>query len=143
MIYLNIFNLEIPPKVFLAKTSYKTSNDIFAEKPTVSFPAFDLSNNHIITFDSFTKDNPLSDFIDPENVMEVEFERFIESYDSAGIAVKILNRWIRGHCRKLGLIFDNRTKAYYYPKDANGEGLVNKTWKAPKKESTRSLQNQW
>ena len=138
-ISLNLFRLELPSKIYLGRTSYPTVDDIFAEKPSVSFPAFDLENGQICSFDEYTKGNPLSSFVVPDSVTSIDLAKFVENENSERTVIKILNRWIRQRCRKMGLVFDDRTKAYYYPKGANGEGLVTAKWKPKSKESEREL----
>lgn len=138
-IFLNLFSLDIPSRIHFAKTSYRTVNDIFAEKPNTPFPAFDLDNGQICSFNEYVKENPLSSFIVPHSAVSIDLEKFVESANNENTVMKILNRWIRSRCKKMGLVFDERTKAYYYPRDANGEGLVAAKWKALTKESTREL----
>jgi hypothetical protein len=138
--FLNIFKLEIPSRIHIAKTTYRSSTDIFAEKPDIAFPSFDLDlSGRICSFNDFTKENPLYDFISPNSVESIDLKTFVTNSDTQNIVIKILNRWIKAKCRKLGLFFDDRTKAYYYPKTDNEEGLVNAKWKAPVKESNREL----
>jgi hypothetical protein len=138
-IFLNIFELDVPSTINVAKTVYRTTNDIFVEKPNTSFPAFDLDGGKIRSFNEFTKENPLHSFILPDSVTSVNLKEFIENENNESTVIKILNRWIRNKCRKMGLMFDKRTYAYYYPRNANGEGLVTAKWKAPTKESCREL----
>ncbi|HEY4675489.1 MAG TPA: hypothetical protein VIH48_05495 [Candidatus Bathyarchaeia archaeon] len=138
-ISLNIFRLDVPSKIHIAKTMYRTADDIFAEKPNVLFPAFDLDNGQICSFNEYIKENPLSGFVVPDSVVSMNLEKFIENENNENIVIKILNRWIKSRCRKIGLVFNERTKAYYYPRNANGEGLVTVKWKAPTKESSREL----
>jgi hypothetical protein len=138
-IFLNLFSLDIPSRIHFAKTSYRTVNGIFAEKPNTPFPAFDLDNGQICSFNEYVKENPLSSFIVPHSAVSIDLEKFVESANNENTVIKILNRWIRSRCKKMGLVFDERTKAYYYPRDANGEGLVAAKWKALTKESTREL----
>lgn len=138
-IFLNIFRLGIPAKIYIAKTMYRTAPDVFAEKPDVPFPPFDLYKGQVYSLEEYVQENPLSGFVVPESVVSMELEKFVSDYDTTGIIIRILNRWIRSRCRKKGLVFDDRTKAYYYPKDANGEGLVSEKWKAPDRESSRLL----
>jgi hypothetical protein len=57
-IFLNLFSLDIPSRIHFAKTSYRTVNDIFAEKPNTPFPAFDLDNGQICSFNEYVKENP-------------------------------------------------------------------------------------
>lgn len=137
--FLNIFKLEIPSKIHVAETTYRTSNDIFAEKPNATFPAFDLDNGQVCSFDAFAEENPLSSFLVSGSVASINLEKFVEHESNESIVIKILNRWIRNRCRRMGLVFDGRTNAYYYPRNADGDGLVAVKWKAPTKESTREL----
>jgi hypothetical protein len=74
-----------------------------------------------------------------DSVESIDLKEFIFNSDTQNTIIKVLNRWIRSRCRKLGLIFDVRTKAYYYPKTDKEEGLVIAKWKAPAKESVREL----
>ena len=138
-IFLNLFRLDIPSKIHVAKTPYLTSGDIFAEKPSTKFPPHDLDNGQMCSFDDYTKDNPLSSFIVPDSAVSIDLDEFAKHDGNESIVIKILNRWIKSRCRKLGLVFDDRTKAYYYPRNFTEEGLVTATWKAPAKESTREL----
>jgi hypothetical protein len=138
-IFLNIFELDIPSKIYCAKTSYRDPKNIFNEKPLVFFPAFDLDNDLIWCFEEFGKDNPLIDFIKPDSIMELEVNQFFQRANAAATTVKILNRLVKSKCRKLGLKFDDRTKAHYYPKASNEDGVVAISWRAPTKESTREL----
>lgn len=138
-IFLNIFKLEVPSKISIARTTYQLSEAIFLEKPDVSFPAFDLYNGRICCFADMSKDNPLFDFIIPDSVEQVDLNSFATDRETQNTIIKILNRWVKAKCRKLGLIFDNRTKAYYYTKSEKEEGLITAKWKAPAKESTREL----
>jgi len=137
--FLNIFKLEIPSKIHVAETTYRASNEIFAEKPNATFPAFDLGNGQVCSFDAFVEENPLSSFIVSDSVVSINLEKFVEHENNESIVIKILNRWIKNRCRRMGLVFDERTNAHYYPRDANGDGLVTVKWKAPTKESTREL----
>jgi hypothetical protein len=138
-IFLNIFALEVPSKINIARTTYHSSDDIFVEKPDVSFPAFDLDNGRICCFNELIKENPLYDFVVPESVESIDLKTFVTNHETQNTVIKILNRWIKAKCRKMGLIFDNRTKAYYYSKTDKEDGLVSAKWKAPAKESTREL----
>lgn len=138
-IFFNIFKLDIPSQIFRAETPYRTSKNIFEEAPNLSFPAFDLDSGQLVSFNEFSKENPLFDFLIPETITSIDFEKFVEDKNNESVVVKILNRWIRSRCRKKGLFFDGRTKAYYYPRDNNGDGVVTAKWKAPTKESTREL----
>ena len=138
-IVLNLFHLDLPSKIQVAQTLYRKANDLFAEKPYVSFPAYDLDNGQIVTFDEFTKDNPLSSFIVKDSNVSFELQKFTENEDNKRIIIKILNRWIKNRCRKMGLEFDDRTRTYYYSKSDNGDGSVNVEWKAKSKNSNREL----
>lgn len=138
-IFLNLFRLSLPTKIHIGETLYQTADDMFDEKPGVSFPIFDLEDGRIRSFDEFTKENPLSSFISFDSATSVDLTNFVEDEDNERVVVKILNRWIRRRCRKIGLEFDLRSKAYYYPRDAKGDGLVTAKWKPKLKHSTREL----
>jgi hypothetical protein len=53
--FLNIFKLEVPSKINVARTSYRSSADLFIEKPAVIFPAFDLDNGRLCSFSELTR----------------------------------------------------------------------------------------
>lgn len=138
-IFLNLFHLLVPSRIHIAKTLYRTGNDLFSEKPNTSFPAFDLDNGLMCTFNEYAKESPLSDFVILESHTSIELSKFVENEQNERIVIKILNRWIKQRCRKRGLLFDDRTKAYYYPKASNGDGLVTAKWKPKNKDSIREL----
>jgi hypothetical protein len=111
---------------------------MFAEKPSVRFPFFDLENGRVLSFDEFRGGNPLIDFIQPDTITSVEVGSYIENHTEY-IITRTLNRWIRRRCRKKHLEFDERTKAYYYPRSKYGTGLVTAGWKPKLKFSVREL----
>lgn len=137
--FLNVFCLDLPSKIQIAKTLYRKANELFAEKPGVSFPAYHLDNGQIISFNEFTKDNPLSSFIVEDSPASIDLQKFTEKDDNDRIIIKILNRWIKNKCKRMGLEFDDRTRTYYYPRSSNGDGLVTVEWKAKFKNSSREL----
>ena len=138
-IFLNLFRFGLPSQIYVARTLYRTANDILAEKPGETLPIFDLNNGQLCSFNEFTSKNPLSSFIVPGSALSIHTEAFAENEDDEYTVIKILNRWIKRRCRKTGLEFDDRTKTYYYPKVENGTGLVSVSWKAPSRESTREI----
>ncbi len=138
-IFLNIFKLDVPSKINVATSMCLSSDAIFLEKPDVVFPAFDLNGGRLCCFSELTKDNPLFDFIAPDSVKQIDLQAFVNDRETQSVIIKILNRWVKAKCRKLGLIFDPRTKAYYYVRSEKDEGLITAKWKAPSRESIREL----
>lgn len=138
-IYLNLFRLDVPGKIHVGETLYRRADDIFAEMPGVSFPIFDLKDSQICSFDEYNEGNPLSSFVVPDSATSIDLATFIENGDNEHIVKKILNRWIKRKCRKVNLVFDLRTKTYYYPRNDEGDGCVTAKWKPRSKHSIREL----
>ena len=79
--FLNIFKLEIPSRMHSAKTTYRSSADIFEEKPDVPFPVFDLDNNgKICSFTELTRENPLYDFVIPDRIESTDLKAFVTNF---------------------------------------------------------------
>lgn len=138
-LFLNLFKLDLPSRIHVARTTYTSVEDIFAEKQKVRFPFFDLEKGLILSFDEFKRNNPLSDFVLVNTISSFDLASFIKNENNVYIITKILNRWIRNRCRKKRLKFDERTRAYYYPRAIQGEGLVTAGWKPKLKFSIREL----
>jgi hypothetical protein len=138
-IYLNLFCLEVPGRIYVGETLYRRADDIFSESPGISFPIFDLTGSRIYSFDDYKEGNPLSSFIIPDSVTSIDLATFITTRDNEQIIKKILNRWIRRRCRRAGLESDPRSGAYYYPRSDEGDGCVTARWKPRLKHSVREL----
>lgn len=137
-LYLNLFQLDLPAQIFIAKTAYKSANDIFAEKP-FTYPPFDLRDGQIFTFNQFNSINPLSRYAKPESAIPADLSEFLQNEDNEYIVTIIINRWIKQRCRKMGLEFNKRTKTYYYPRKFTGNGVVTASWKPKERYSVREL----
>jgi len=137
-LFLNLFQLSLPSQILIAKTTSKSSLDIFAEKP-MTYPPFDLRDGQILSFDEFGLDNPLSDFIIPGSVVSADFAEFAKDENNEYIVKIIINRWIKQRCKKMGLEFNKRTKTYYYPRKFTDDGLVTASWKPKIRYSVREL----
>lgn len=137
-LFLNLFKIDLPSKILVAKTPYKSSMDIFAEKPT-TYPPFDLRNEQIFSFDQFDLENPLFDFITHGSVTSLDLAEFAKDPNNEYIVKVIINRWIKQRCRKIGLEFNKRTQTYYYPRKFTGDGLVTASWKPKERYSVREL----
>ena len=137
-LYFNLFQLEVPPLIFTARTDYTSSADIFAKKP-MTYPPHDLSNGEITCFEPFDSANPFREFIKPESTHSTNFKDFVVDPTKEYIVKLIINRWIKRRCRSIGLEFHQTTKTYYYPRKATGEGLVEAKWKPKERYSTREL----
>lgn len=137
-IFLNLFELILPSKIFIAKTPYKSVQDIFTEKPT-TYPPFDLREGQIFSFNPFGWDNPLKDFIASESVIAIDSAEFIKSEKNLYIVKLIINRWIKKRCKKIGLETNKRTNAFYYPRKFTDTGLVTASWKPKSRTSVREL----
>ena len=137
-LFLNLFQLNLPSQILIAKTTYKSSAGIFAENPK-TYPPFDLRDDQIFSFHDFSLDNPLSDFIMPGTAVLLNLAEFIKDNNNEYIVKIIINRWIKQRCKKMGLEFDKRTKTYYYPRKFSDEGLITARWKPKFRFSVREL----
>lgn len=137
-IYLNLFGLKMPPKIYSARTSYKTAQAIINESSGKSLPVFHLENGNIFCFEDFTHGNPLSGFIIQGSATAIDLTSFEGGDSHEHIVIAMLNRWIRRKCKAKGLEFDLRTQAYYFPKKSE-ESAVAIEWKPRSKHSTREL----
>lgn len=138
-LFLNLFQFDLPSRIQVAKTNYKTRDEIFGEKPYVRFPFFDLKNGQVFSFDEFTESNPLSDFVLSDTITSLEVAGLIQNHTEY-IITRILNRWIIYRCKRKHLDFDEqRTRAFYYPRSNYGSGLVTAGWKPELRFSVREL----
>lgn len=137
-LFLNIFEMILPLKIYSAKTPFESGQEIL-EDQQISFPAFDLTEKRIFTFEPFDKGNPLFDFTIAGTTSELELNDFLENEKNTLIVKRIINRWIKRQCRSIGLYMDDRTSAFYYPRKLDGNGVVSASWKPKSKKSTREL----
>ena len=139
VICLSLFRLSVPKKLYVGKSPYWTANAMFNEKPNVSFPAFQLEKGKLYSFHEMKENTLLGQFADPESVVAIDLEEFDRDKNNERIVIKILNRWIKNECRKLGLHFDKRTRAYYFPRKGDGASPVTVVWKPRSRFSRREL----
>ncbi len=66
-LYLNVFSIELPQKLFIADGLYKSSDEMYAN-PSNIFPPHDFRNSKVVTFSEFKAENPLSYTIVPESI---------------------------------------------------------------------------
>lgn len=137
-LFLNLFELILPPKIFIAKTTYNSAQEIFTEKPATYFP-FELREGQIFSFNPFGLGNPIQDFIVSESVIAIDFADFIKSDKNVHTVKLIINRWITKRCKKMGLKRNKRTNAFFYPRKFTEKGLVTATWKPKSRISVRDL----
>jgi hypothetical protein len=137
-IYLNLFRLEMPSKIYIGHTSYETAQAIINESAGKLFPLFHLENGKIFCFEDFTDNNFLSEFIIQGSATTTDLRDFAGSDTNEYIITVMLNRWIRRKCKAKGLEFDPRTRAYYFHRK-NEARAVTIEWKPRSKHSTREL----
>ena len=139
IIRLNLFDLSVPKKLYIGKTPYRTPKSIYDEKPGVPFPAFHLENGKLYSFCEMNKDAFLGKFVDFDSVVAVDVEEFDKDENNMRIVIRILNRWIRNECRRVGLWFDKRTRSYFFPKKVNDDSPITVVWTPRSRRSKREL----
>lgn len=137
-LFLNLFEMILPSIIYCAKTPFDSPQEIF-DAERVSFPAFDLTEKRIFTFEPFDKDNHLTDYTIAGTTSELDLNDFLEKEKNTMTVKRIINRWIKRQCRTIGLYMDDRTSAFYYPRKFDGNGVVSASWKPKSKKSTREL----
>lgn len=137
-LFLNLFEVNLPQKIFMAKTPFSSAQELFTETQ-LSFPPFDLTEKKIFTFNPFETSNPLNDFTLHGTIEEFDVNTFLHDEKKHTIVKKIINRWINSQCRQLRLRRDDRTLAYYYPRNFMDDGVITASWKPNQKKSTREL----
>ena len=137
-IWPNLFQLELPKSIYEARTRYPTATSIFEEKPNTIFPNFQLQDGKIYSFSNLSED-PLSKFIDTDSVTVIDLEAFVRDPSNVRSVTTLVNRWIKQRCKKMGLLFDPRTKTHFFPRNADSENPVVIKWKPRSKMSEREL----
>jgi hypothetical protein len=139
-VFLNLFRLNVPQKLYVAGTRYQTAQSIFDEKPDEKFPLFDLllGSGLIYSFDSMGE-NVLGKFVDLNSIRSVDLKEFAMDQSNSRIVTRLLNRWINRKCRNKRLEFDPRTHSYFYPRKVNDDSPITETWMPRFRRSTREL----
>jgi len=138
-VFMNLFQLSIPSKLYIGRTQYQTAKSMFNEKPQIQFPAFHLENGQIYSFDGMNENTLLGEFVDLSSITFVEVEDFGKDVNNRRILITILNRWIRSKCKRKRLEFDPRTRSYFFPKKVNDDSPITVSWVPRFKRSTREL----
>ncbi len=136
---LNLFELSTPEELYIGKTPYRTPKSIYHEKPNISFPSFHLESDKLYSFSEMNQDTLLGKFVDLNSVAAVDVEEFDKDESNRRIVIRILNRWIRNECRRVGLWFDRRTRSYFFPKKVNDDSPITVVWTPKSRRSKREL----
>jgi len=139
IVFLNLFRLDIPEKLYIAETPYLTPRSIFSEKPDVEFPAFRLEKGRIYSFRGMKEGSLLGEFVDPQSVSAVNLEEFDKDENNRRVTVRLLNIWISNRFRSMGLWSDDRTGAYYLPKKKPGYDPITVVWTPRSRRSAREM----
>jgi hypothetical protein len=137
-LYLNLYSVELPSKLFVAKSVFATATEMYEDMHT-TFPPHEFKDGEIFTFQQIDCENPLFSAILPSTVRYLETSEFTEDEKNLAILRIIVNRWIREKCEELNLQFDKRTKAFYYHRKLSEPGIVTAKWKPTVRTSTREL----
>jgi len=138
-IFLNLFQIVIPDKIYIGKTPYPDAISIFSEKPEAQFPAFRLEKGRIYTFNDMSEGSLLGEFVYPDSVFSIDLNEFDKDDNNRRIVIKLLNIWIKNKCKKMGLSIDKRTKAFYFAKKTGGYDPVIVVWTPKSKKSEREM----
>ncbi len=135
----SLFQFSMPRDLYIGNTPYRTVKAIFNEKTNVSFPPFYMEKNKLYSFSKMTADTLLGKFVDSDSVVIVNIKEYDKDPNNERVVIRILNYWIRNECRRLGLRFDNRTRAYYFPKRIIDENPITIPWKPKSRFSRREV----
>lgn len=138
-IYLNLFKLSIPQVLYYGDTPYRDPKTVFYEKPNIIFPAFVLYNGRMLSFWQLDEESLLSKFVYPDSVTEVSVDDFDRNEKNRWIIIRLLNLWIKGDAKRLGLHYDRRTQAYYFPRRGDDEVPTIIGWRPKSRFSRREL----
>jgi len=137
-LYMNLFSIEFPAKLFAARSAYASESEMYADTST-NFPPHKLSNGKVFTFEKFDAENSLSRTIVPRTVETLDTDQFAENEVNLDVLKTIVNRWIRKVCESKNLQYDRRTGTHYYHRKWSGSGIVIAKWKPKVRISVREL----
>ena len=135
----NIIPLErLPERIYLANCTYTFYKDLFEAYPNISFPPFEFYNNQLFSLTNLQiNTNTLRNAIDISTIDSVALDEFLASPDGENRFIKLLNKSLKTHLIKSGLIVDDRRKRAYYPRTEEGDRVI--TYQARVKKATRTV----
>lgn len=139
-LYLNLFSVELPAKMFAAKSVYATATEMYEDTKT-AFPPHEFKDGEIFTFEELDLENPMFCAIIPGTIRTLDTSQFSKNEENMEVLKTIINRWIREICTKKNLNYDKRTGTYYYHRQlsGSGSGIVTAKWKPRVRTSVREL----
>lgn len=116
----------LPEEITYADTDYKSRNAIFADYPGLFFPPFELHEHKLYTLTNLrTSYNLLRNLIKVRSIQALALDEYLAGPEGEKRFVRLINDSLKSHFHRIGLIVDVKKKRAYFPRQADGERVIN------------------